>query len=652
MANRRTRRRRPLAIDLFCGAGGMSLGFEQAGFDIVLAVDSDGHHVATHARNFPRCRVLCQSVAQLTASDLYTAIGQECEIDLIFGGPPCQGFSNMGLRDTLDPRNNLVDQFARIVSEVRPRAFVMENVPGLLAGEARQFLDRVVASFEGAGYRIACPIRTLDASDFGVPERRKRLFLLGLRADAGAVPAYPAGRPTGQPPRPTVWEAIADLPDVENRPELFDEDEAEYRGEAASLYVRVARGLANDPSDFSYPRIAPSRKCMGCLRVRHTPATIALYTATRPGEMVPGHKLPRLDPDGVCPTLRAGSDSTHGSYTAPRPIHPVAPRCITAREAARLHGYPDWFAFYPSKWHAYRQIGNSVCPPVARAVGSTILEALDIVPVKSTKAITLGHDFPLPQDRPRTLRRIPHAEHYPPVVAHLFGRSFDEARGRLWRDRFTFADVEDAIAATGVTLPWVRSDNFIAELARSRNLATILEPCKSRGFTLQAILDGKFIGAFVPAGSPGSVEDKSEAGIRRADLVSAIALNRFTAADAISPQSLPLLLKDRQVVESLWGEKGAALRLTWSGDLFGGKIVTGYRLRPKRGAVRRGGVFVAVNGTLPSRVRIGRLASAGRDDEMVALARLTDRHVVAALYAGGVGLPEEIRRQVYELSPG
>src|SRR6185437_14122619 len=111
----------------------------------------------------------------------------------------------------------------------------------------------------------------------------------------------------------------------------------------------------------------------------------AVYAATLPGHTVPGHKLPKLHPEGISSTLRAGSDSTHGSYTAPRPIHPYRPRCITAREAARLHGFPDWFAFYPTKWHAYRQIGNAVCPPVARAVGFSILAALGLSPFKPAK---------------------------------------------------------------------------------------------------------------------------------------------------------------------------------------------------------------------------------------------------------------------------
>lgn len=640
MAKRKATSDRPIAVDLFSGAGGMSLGFEQAGFDIALAVDRDGHHVATHARNFPNGRVLCRAVDELTADDIFAAVGSR-SVDLVFGGPPCQGFSTMGLRDVRDPRNGLVFDFARLIGAVQPRAFVMENVPGLLSGAGRPILDAVLDVL-GEDYRIASPMTTLDASSFGVPERRSRLFVLGVRKDAGERPENPVGPARGQPPRPTVWQAIADLPSA-----LTDNDRGDYDAPPASDYARALRGLERDPSDFSVPRRSPTAGVTGCRRVRHSAESVALYGATAPGAVVPGHKLPRLHPDGLCPTLRAGSDSTHGSYTAPRPIHPFEPRCITAREAARLHGYPDWFAFYPSKWHAYQQIGNSVCPPVARAVGRQILVALGEQPTRPRAALALTDEFPLPAERPRTLRRIPHVRHYPPVIAHLFAAGFDEAKGRLWRDRFTFADVEAAIAATGAKLPWVRPDNFLAELARSRRVREFLKPLTSRGYTLRAVRNGDFIGEFVPAGSPGAVDDKSEPSVLRSDIAGAIPV-AFAANG--SGDSLAYILKQRPVIESLWDAKGAAVELTAASDLFGGSAVTGYRLTRRRKPLRRGGIFVAANGSLPPLPRVRRLATAGRATELVALARLTTRHVVAALYVGCPESPSEFRRCVYELT--
>jgi DNA (cytosine-5)-methyltransferase 1 len=506
VANRNKRLgKRPVAIDLFCGAGGMSLGFEQAGFDVLLGVDADGHHIATHARNFPQAPALCRSIVDLNADDVYAALGGKIDLDLVFGGPPCQGFSHMGLRDSADPRNDLVQHFARLVAELQPRAFVMENVPGMLSGQTRPLLDRTIRFLTEAGYHISLPVRVLDAADFGVPQKRKRLFLLGLRGQSVWTIPYPSGPCPGQPSRPSVWEALADLPDIDNRVALFAGDETDYDKLPESAYARVARGRTVDPSDYSHPRQWSGQSCTGCWRVRHTEQAAAIYAATPPGHTVPGHKLPRLDPNGIAPTLRAGSDSSHGSYTAPRPIHPYRPRCITAREAARLHGFPDWFGFYPLKWHAYRQIGNAVCPPVARAIGREILRVLGYHPSKPQQDIVLPSAFVLPTDRPRTLKRIPHMVHYPPVVKYLFERAFDADRAQLRQARFTFADVQKAIEATGVDLSWSRADTFLPEIARSRNVRRILSFCLTKGYSIRAIREGAFIGEFVAAGEPGTV---------------------------------------------------------------------------------------------------------------------------------------------------
>ena len=182
---------RPIAIDLFCGAGGMSLGIERAGFDIALSIDYDGHHVATHERNFPYGKSVCTSVGDINGDQLREMLNYNGEIDLIFGGPPCQGFSNMGLRDTQDPRNSLVFHYARLVTQVRPKAFIMENVPGLNMGKTSEvfqsFLDEL-----GNSYNVTLPVRVLTATDFGVPQARSRLFAVGIRNDIGTTAEYPA----------------------------------------------------------------------------------------------------------------------------------------------------------------------------------------------------------------------------------------------------------------------------------------------------------------------------------------------------------------------------------------------------------------------------------------------------------------------------
>lgn len=643
---------RPVAIDLFCGVGGMSLGFEQAGFDVLLGVDADGHHVAAHARNFPHSLALCKSVVDLDAEIIYSLLGGKRPIDLVFGGPPCQGFSNMGLRDSGDPRNTLVDQFCRLVAELQPKAFVMENVPGMMSGATRSILDRAVAFLEGAGYVIRKPIQLLDAADFGVPQKRKRLFVLGARMDLTVVVPYPSGPGAGQPPRPTVWEAIGDLPRVEDHEHLFTRNEVEYDRAPESAYAKVARGHADDPSDLGYPRKWRSEICTGCLRIRHTPKAVALYAATAPGRTVPGHKLPRLDSDGLCPTLRAGSDSTHGSYTAPRPIHPLTPRCITAREAARLHGFPDWFDCYPLKWHAYRQIGNAVCPPVARAIGREVLHALKLAPLKPSVALALGSDFPLPEDRPRTLKRIPHVASYPPVVAHLFGRAFDEKTGKVRRAYFTFADVTAAISATGVNLSWTRPDTFVQEIARSRNVLRILEPCLARGYSIKVAGLRDYIGEFVPVGEAGTVEGKGIIRVESRDLANAVLVNPAAPICMGDARSVAVLLADPSVVSSIWPGQSVRLEIEPSTIDGSGGFSSAYRLRNGKGIVGRGFLRVSAPGTPPPLERIARLAVSANATEGVVLVPLTSKHVLVARLTNCRKAPREVMRKVFELANG
>lgn len=626
---------RPKAVEFFCGAGGMSLGMEQAGFDVVLAADVDGHHAAVHKRNFPDHATLCTSVVDLTAERIYDAIGGKLELDLVCGGPPCQGFSNMGLRDVKDPRNSLVDHYARLVAELQPKCFVMENVPGMASGKTKPVLDAVVKFLEEAGYRITKPVQVLDASLFGVPQKRKRLFLLGARKDLGITLSYPTGPCRGQPPRPTVWEAIGDLPSIEGQEALFQSDETNFDKPPESEYAKVARGLVADPSDFSHPREWARTRCTGCLRIKHVEKAVELYRSTAPGSVVPGHKLPRLHPDGLCTTLRAGSDSTHGSHTAPRPVHPTQPRCITAREAARLHGFPDWFAFYPTKWHAYRQIGNAVCPPVARAIGQEILGALGVTPAKPSEPVVVRSEFDLPEDRPKTLKRIPHMENYPPVINRLFATAFDENSGTLRKAGFTFADVEEAIRVTGVSLPWVRSDTFVSELARSRRVRQLLAACLAKGYTIRPTSDGEYIGEFVAEGESGDITDKDLIEIKSRDLNGAVAIGvQLAAGDIVR------LLDEPAVVRSLWEER---LNVEPAGSVGKYKLVNG------KGPVATFAVMLAGQGNLPTKGRIKRFGVVSGTSDVVLLASVTNRHVAAIRFTECDRAPSEARRCVFQV---
>jgi DNA (cytosine-5)-methyltransferase 1 len=241
---------RPIGIDLFAGAGGLSLGFERAGFDIAAAVELDPIHCATHEFNFPYCKTICRSVLDLDGAAIrrLAGIGRR-EIGVLFGGAPCQGFSMIGKRALDDPRNQLVHHFVRLVRELRPAYFVFENVKGLTVGRQRQFLEEIVEAFQDTGYRVLLPYRVLNAADYGIPQDRHRLFLIGARKGL-RLPRYPAPLAA----RVTVEEAIGDIPDADDFPELLDWDCVEAAFGTPSAYARKLRGLDNDAADYGYRR--------------------------------------------------------------------------------------------------------------------------------------------------------------------------------------------------------------------------------------------------------------------------------------------------------------------------------------------------------------------------------------------------------------
>ncbi|MBE9053898.1 DNA cytosine methyltransferase [Nostocales cyanobacterium LEGE 11386] len=392
------RKQRPIAVDLFAGAGGMTLGFEQAGFDVLASVEIDPIHCATHEFNFPFCSVLCKSVEDTTGEEIRhrSQIGDR-EIDVVLCGSPCQGFSLMGKRIFDDPRNSLVFHFHRLVLQLQPKFFVMENVRGITVGKHKQILQTLISEFKNHGYQVAENYQVLNAAYYGVPQSRERLFLLGARADV-ELPKYPQpitkigdrGQHCHLPNSPTVWEAIADLPEVEQYLELLEKDWVVVEHGKPSDYAWKLRGISTLADDYAYIRQFDSRILTSSLRTRHSTATVQRFAKTSQGEREPISRFHKLHPAGVCNTLRAGTDKHRGSFTSPRPIHPITPRCITVREAARLHSYPDWFRFHVTKWHGFRQVGNSVPPLLAKAVAAEIIHSLNILPFKPSFQYQLG----------------------------------------------------------------------------------------------------------------------------------------------------------------------------------------------------------------------------------------------------------------------
>jgi DNA (cytosine-5)-methyltransferase 1 len=406
-----------VAVDLFAGAGGLSLGLEQAGFDVVASAEYDPVHATTHAYNFPLTEVVCDDLSSADPQALRDAArrgwanhhpGQlwDGQIDLVAGGPPCQGFSFIGKRDVGDVRNDLIFHFFRIVTALRPKHFIMENVPGIASGSHKALLADLMEHFVDAGYRLNDP-RILNAADYGVPQDRRRFILLGSLDDA--VPAvYPApnacpvrpvrsGQPTaGLAVGPTVWDAIGDLPDLDQFGALLNSDavllspgELARMTLAASPYaLRLLTG--EDPGDLSHPREWDAQVLTSSARTVHTAKSVGRFTATEQGAVEKVSRFLRLDEDGLCNTLRAGTGGERGAFTSPRPIHPRLARVISVREAARLHSFPDWFRLHATKWNGFRQVGNAVPPLLGRALGGAVVDALGIDIAKPGRALALG----------------------------------------------------------------------------------------------------------------------------------------------------------------------------------------------------------------------------------------------------------------------
>jgi len=398
---------RPIGVDLFAGAGGMSLGFEQAGFDVLAAVEIDPVHSAIHKYNFPECAVLPHSVQDIS-SDLIRKVSRigDQVVDVVFGGAPCQGFSLIGQRVLDDPRNSLVKDFVRIVRELDASYFVFENVKGLTVGKHKKFLFELIETFEQGGYDVRQEWRVLNAAHYGVPQDRQRLFLMGAKKGM-KVPVYPEPT-TAQAGKfsdllvsigPSCYDALDDLPDAESFEALRISDENMVEPWAThSEYAREMRCEAPSDWHFGYKRKWKPNLLTSSYRTEHSSISRTRFAETAPGSVEPISRFFKLSPDGVSNTLRAGTDGARGAFTSPRPIHYKHNRCVTVREMARLHGIPDWFRFQQTKWHGARQIGNAVPPPLARAVATKVIEAINIRAARPRRIIPLGDEKLLRMD--------------------------------------------------------------------------------------------------------------------------------------------------------------------------------------------------------------------------------------------------------------
>ena len=371
------------SIDLFSGCGGLTKGFSMAGIRSIFASDIDENCEKTFKTNFPGVPFLCKDITQITKEEVDALIGNVVP-DIIIGGPPCQGFSLANKRRNLvadDPRNRLFYGFVKFINWYSPRAFVMENVKGLLSMKDGEVLNTILDAFRNAGdhggYDVA--YKVLLASDYGVPQNRERVIIIGTRRDLGIQPRHP--EPHHLDHKVTVDEAISDLPPIE-----------------ACQGAEVMKYPVSPQNDFQSLMRANMQYVTNHVAMRHTPRLIERFKAIRPGQSLvdvwethgsvkrgaPGEKSEvkfgqnnqRLFGDLPAPTIAASFQSNF--------IHPHLNRNFTAREGARLQSFPDDFIFEGMRtkmsWEKglsqYQQIGNAVPVLMAKAIGECISELL------------------------------------------------------------------------------------------------------------------------------------------------------------------------------------------------------------------------------------------------------------------------------------
>ena len=360
---------RPLAVDLFSGAGGLGAGVEAAGWTVVAAVDHDRAALETHQSNF---RGLALDVDMSDHGQLAVLIERlkPLGIDLVAGGPPCQPFSragrakirsliNEGVRDEEDARKELWRSFIDVVLALAPRAVLMENVPDMAIGDDLTVIREIAMLLEEAGYIV--DYRLLDAWRYGVPQHRKR-FILQARND-GALPAWPKPATT----RPTVRDAIADLPTLDD---TTGARELRYTGEPSSALAKALRGDGSKDvihDHMTRPVRDDDREAFQLMTsstlYSDLPERLRRYRSDTFND-----KYKRLDWDDLSRTITAHIAKDGYWY-----IHPAEHRTLTVREAARIQTFADDFRFAGTRSDAFRQIGNAVPPSLGRYVAEAIL---------------------------------------------------------------------------------------------------------------------------------------------------------------------------------------------------------------------------------------------------------------------------------------
>jgi DNA (cytosine-5)-methyltransferase 1 len=371
--------RHPTAISLFSGAGGCSLGFQQAGYDIRFAMDIDADAVESYQRNFTGTPCEIADIRDFDAETLLQRAQLEPgELDILLGGPPCQGFSSAGVKAGGDPRNSLLQHYVRLLKGVRPKWFLMENVEGLLTNAGGTHVHEAVTAFLEAGYSVN--VEKVYAQGYGVPQRRKRVLMVGNRLGHDFVFPEPVTRFSGHIFRKgqiTFSTAVGDLPPAVK---ISGETIAFHKPPQNELQAYL-RGKAQTVTD--HYSSALSKTQLERVQGLHAGQTM---------KDLPGHlqhesfrrRAFRRVMDGTPVEKRGGAPSGLKRLFANEPsltitgaatrefVHPTEDRLLTLRECARLQTFPDGFEFAGGAASRIRQIGNAIPPILARAVGGQI----------------------------------------------------------------------------------------------------------------------------------------------------------------------------------------------------------------------------------------------------------------------------------------
>lgn len=339
--------KKPTCLDLFCGCGGFSLGFERAGYDVRLGIDVWNDALVTYQHNHKQSAVMCDDLSKIEPKDVAKQLGDK-QIDVIIGGPPCQGFSIAGKHIVEDKRNELYKAFVAMVRYFKPKAFVMENVPNILSIGGGIVKDAILADFKRLGYKVK--VQVLLASNYGVPQNRRRAIFVGLLD--GSEFTYPL--PTVETPV-TTMEALSDLP------EGSIENGGRYPIEAQSDFQRAMRKSSKGVFNHEIT-----------IHTEQTQRIIAMVPdggnyKDLPVELQQTRKVhiawTRLDSRKPSITI----DTGHNHH-----FHYLFNRVPTARESARLQSFPDTFLFLGNKMSQLKQIGNAVPPLMAYAIAKQL----------------------------------------------------------------------------------------------------------------------------------------------------------------------------------------------------------------------------------------------------------------------------------------